>query len=186
MKATHTEAAPVTAKPGTVKVWDPLVRVFHWSLVVLFAAAFATGEHLERVHILVGYGVLGLIAFRIVWGLVGTRHARFSDFVCGPGAVMAYLRDMIAGHAKRYLGHNPAGAVMIVALLMMLTATGVSGYMLTTPTYWHVKWVEALHEVTANATLGLVGLHVAGVLMSSLMHRENLVLAMITGRKRAT
>lgn len=103
MKAIHNGASPATATPETVKVWDPLVRLFHWSLAALFAIAFATGEHLERVHILVGYGVLGLIAFRIIWGLVGTRDARFSDFVCSPGAVMAYLRDMIAGRAKRYL-----------------------------------------------------------------------------------
>ena len=185
MKTIHNEASPTMATPEIVKVWDPLVRLFHWSLVALFAVAFATGEHLERVHILFGYGVLGLIAFRIVWGFVGNRHARFSDFVCGPGTVISYTRDMIAGRAERCLGHNPAGAIMIVALLTMLTATGVSGYLLTTPTYWHVKWVEALHEVTANVTLGLVGLHVAGVLVSSLMHRENLVLAMITGRKRA-
>ncbi len=174
--------APAAA---TVKVWDPLVRVFHWSLVALFALAFATGDEIERVHIIAGYGVMALIAVRLLWGLAGSRHARFTDFVRGPATVLAYLRDTVSGRAPRYLGHNPAGGMMIVALLVMLTATGVSGYMMTTPTYWHVKWVEELHEVTANLTLGLVALHVLGVLVSSLAHRENLVVAMFTGRKRA-
>lgn len=178
-------SGPEAAKDTTVTVWDPLVRIFHWSLVALLVLAFATGDESERVHIVAGYGIMALIAFRLLWGLVGSQHARFTDFVRGPASVLAYLRDTASGRARRYLGHNPAGGMMIVALLVMLAATGASGYMMTTPTYWHVKWVEELHEVTANLTLGLVVLHVAGVLVSSFAHRENLILAMITGRKRA-
>lgn len=179
--ASGSDAATVT----TVKVWDPLVRVFHWSLVALLALAFVTGDELERIHIIAGYGVLALLSVRLLWGLIGSRHARFADFVRGPAAVLGYLRDTVSGRAPRYLGHNPAGGMMIVALLVMLTSTGVSGYMMTTPTYWHVKWVEELHEGAAYLTLGLIVLHVLGVLLSSFVHRENLVLAMITGRKRA-
>lgn len=173
------------AKPSAeIKVWDPFVRIFHWSLVVLFFIAFTTGDEIEWLHIAAGYGIAGLVTLRIVWGLIGTRHARFGDFVKSPGAVLAYLRDVIRFKAPRTLGHNPAGGAMIVALLVMLTGTCVTGYMMTTDAYWGVKWVKELHEVAANATIALVALHVFGVIVSSMAHRENLVRAMFTGRKR--
>lgn len=172
-------------RSGEVLVWDPLVRIFHWSLVASFAIAFLSGDDFERIHIWAGYVVLGLVAFRVLWGFIGPRHARFSDFVCAPRQVLAYVLDLVRFRAKRTLGHNPAGGAMIVALLLMLLATGGSGYLLTLPDYTRAKWLKELHEVLANATLGLVVLHVAGVLFSSLVHQENLVRAMITGRKRA-
>jgi cytochrome b len=171
-------------RPATVPVWDPVVRVFHWSLVASFAVAWFS-EDSGRLHETAGYVVLTLVAIRLVWGFVGTRHARFRDFVPSPATLTAYLRDMIALRAKRHLGHNPAGSVMIVLLLVMLVLTGGSGWLMTTDAFWGVEWVEELHEAAANLTLALVFLHLAGVLVSSLMHRENLVLAMITGRKRA-
>lgn len=170
--------------PAEVKVWDPFVRLFHWSLVALFAGAYATGDELESVHVLLGYGIAGLIGLRLVWGFVGSRHARFSDFVRSPAAVLAYLRDVVALKARRYLGHNPAGGAMIVALLVSLAATCVSGYLMT-DALWGKKWIEEVHEAFANLTLALVLAHVAGVLVSGFLHRENLVKAMLTGKKRA-
>jgi cytochrome b len=147
--------------PATVKVWDLFVRLFHWSLVALFVVAYATGDEVERVHIAAGYSIAALLALRIIWGFVGPRHARF-----------------------RHLGHNPAGGLMIVALIVMLAATCATGYMMTTDAYWGAKWVEETHEVLANATVALIALHVLGVLVASFQHRENLVKAMVTGRKR--
>lgn len=170
--------------PATVKVWDPFVRLFHWSLVTLFLAAYLTGEDAGRVHITAGYTIAGLIALRIAWGFVGPRHARFSNFVRSPRAVLAYLRDVALRRAPRYLGHNPAGGAMIAGLLVMLLGTGATGYMMTTDAFWGAKWVEEIHEAFANLTVGLVVFHVLGVLFSSLMHGENLVKSMITGRKR--
>lgn len=170
--------------PATVRVWDPFVRVFHWTLVALFAAAFLTGDHFENAHIAIGYAILGLLAARVIWGFVGPRHARFSDFVRKPADVVAYLRDALAFRAKRYLGHNPAGGIMIIALLAALLGTGATGFMMTTDAFWDSKWVEEVHEALANATLGLVALHVIGVLFASFEHRENLIKAMFTGRKR--
>jgi cytochrome b len=170
--------------PAPVKVWDPFVRVFHWSLVALFAAAFATGDESDRLHIAIGYATAGLIGLRILWGFGGTRHARFSDFVRGPREIISYLRDLVLFRAPRYLGHNPAGGAMIIALLVMLTGTCISGYLLTTDAYWGSKRAEEIHEVFANLTVGLIAFHVLGVLAASLEHRENLVKAMITGRKR--
>lgn len=171
--------------PATVKVWDPFVRVVHWSLATLFLVAFLTGDEIEIVHIAAGYAIGGLVALRIVWGFIGPRHARFSDFIRSPRAVFAYLRDVALLRAPRYLGHNPAGGAMIIALLVMLAGTGVTGYMMTTDAYWGAKWVEEVHEVFANLTVGLVVIHVLGVLVASFEHRENLVKAMVTGRKRA-
>lgn len=168
-----------------VKVWDPLVRVFHWSLVAAFAVAFVTGEHFERLHIAAGYVVAGLVAFRLIWRFVGTRHAHFSDFVYPPATVIAYLRDLASGRAKRTLGHSPAGGAIVVALLGMLAISSGTGYALTLPDFTRSRWTKELHEIAADATLALVVLHVAGVLVSSVLHRENLVRAMITGRKRA-
>lgn len=168
-----------------VRVWDIAVRVFHWSLVGAFAAAFLTADEWDRVHELAGYTALGLVTFRIVWGFVGTRHARFAAFVKGPGAVIAYLRDLLAGREKRHLGHNPAGAAMILVLLAGIIGLGVTGYMLTLEAYWSAQWVEDLHEAIANTMLVLVALHVAGVVLTGWRHGENLVAAMISGRKRA-
>jgi cytochrome b len=181
----------------TVKVWDPLVRVFHWSLVLFFFTAYLTAEELDTVHAWSGYAVLGLVAFRLVWGLIGTRHARFTDFVRSPSAVIAYLKDLIAFRARRYIGHNPAGGLMIVALLISLVITGITGLMVygahdqAGPLAASMAGIghdtgeglEEVHEFFGNFTLFLVALHILGVVVSGKLHGENLVRAMITGRK---
>ena len=179
--------AAAVATPGakTVRVWDPFVRIFHWSLVGLFAVAFAIGDEVERLHILLGYAIATLIALRIVWGFVGSRYARFSNFVRSPRTIVYYVSEAARWRAPRYLGHNPAGAAMIVALLLMITGIAVTGFAMTTDAFWGAKWVEELHEGLAYATLGLIALHIVGVVFSSLEHRENLVKSMVTGRKRA-
>ena len=171
--------------PATVRVWDPFVRLFHWSLAALFVLAYATGDEIERVHIAAGYTIAALLVLRIAWGFVGPSHARFSNFVKSPFAVASYLRDVALLRAPRHLGHNPAGGIMIVALILMLGATCATGIMMTSDAFWGAKWVEEVHEALANTTLALVGFHVLGVLAASFQHRENLVKAMITGRKRA-
>jgi cytochrome b len=178
---TLVEPAGRSARPAEIPVWDPLVRLFHWSLAVAFFTAWLS-EDVMPLHEAAGYVVLGLVGFRVVWGVVGPQHARFTDFVRGPRAALAYLGDLGRGRARRYLGHNPAGGLMVVALLVMLTATGVTGWLALDAGR---GWLEELHEGVANATLLLVGLHVLGVLVSSVAHGENLVRAMITGRKRA-
>lgn len=171
--------------PATVKVWDPFVRVFHWSLVALFVVAYATGDEVEKVHIATGYAIAGLLALRIVWGFVGPRHARFADFVHSPREALAYMRDALLMRARRYIGHNPAGGLMVVALIGMLVGTCVTGYLMTTDAYWGSEALEEVHGAMANATIALIVLHVLGVLAASFEHRENLVKAMVTGRKRA-
>ena len=167
-----------------ILVWDLPVRIFHWTLALSFAGAFLTAES-ERwrdIHVLLGYIVLGLIAFRLVWGVVGTRYARFAEFVRGPAAVAGYLRRLIGRSAEHPVGHNPAGAAAILLLLVLGIASGASGWAL----YQELggDWLEEVHEFFANAMLAVVFIHVAGVLVSSRLHGENLVLAMITGRKR--
>ncbi|MBS0245161.1 MAG: cytochrome b/b6 domain-containing protein [Proteobacteria bacterium] len=171
--------------PATVKVWDPLVRVFHWSLATLFLVAYATGDDVETVHIAAGYTIAGLVTFRVIWGLIGPAHARFSNFVRSPRETLTYLRDVALFRAPRYIGHNPAGGAMIVALLVMITGSCITGYLMTTDAYWGSKVLEGIHEAFANLTIGLVVFHVIGVLIASFEHRENLVKAMVTGRKRA-
>jgi len=181
-----------------VRVWDPLVRIFHWSLVAAFATAFIVEDDLLGVHVWAGYLVLILIGVRLVWGVIGTRHARFTDFVRGPRQVLGYIRDALHFHAPRYLGHNPAGGAMVVALLLLVGLTGLTGMALygaqelsgpLAPLMAGAggemgEVLEETHEVLANLTLGFIVLHVAGVLFSSLAHRENLIGAMINGRKR--
>ncbi|WP_395020712.1 cytochrome b/b6 domain-containing protein [Dongia sp.] len=168
----------------TVKIWDPFVRVFHWSLVASFAVAWLTAEDVRVLHEWAGYAAGALIGLRLVWGIMGTRYARFRQFIRSPGTVVAYLRDIATGREARYLGHNPAGGLMILALLATMAAVAATGWMQTTDTWFGVDWVEEVHEVLASVMLGLVGLHVLGVLVASLRHRENLVRAMFTGRKR--
>ncbi len=169
---------------ASVPVWDLFVRVFHWSLVGLFAVAYLSGEHAGRVHVLAGYTIAGLLALRIAWGCIGPRHARFSDFVRPPGVVVAHVRDAMLLRARRYLGHNPAGGLMVLALIAMLIATSVTGYLMMTDSGWGSETLEEVHGALANATVALIALHVLGVLATSFAHGENLVKAMISGRKR--
>lgn len=193
------------------RVWDLLLRFFHWSLVAAYAIAWLTADEWDRAHEIVGYAIAALIAVRLVWGLIGSRYARFASFVTGPRATLDYLGAMARGKEPRYLGHNPAGAAMIVALLLSLSGTILTGWLMTEPSRLALlpempsiaaaAWagdddgdedrdggselVKDLHEVAANLTLFLVALHVAGVLLASKRHHENLARAMLTGDKRA-
>ena len=206
----------------TVLVWDLVVRVFHWSLALSFAVAYLTEDGPLALHVWSGYLVGGLVLLRIVWGFAGPQHARFADFLFGPVAALRYLVDLVRGRARRYLGHSPAGAAMVFALLAVLAGVVGSGLQLyaieekagplagitaaaSLPTpvasaraedeeegaevgeaaaEGAGDWWEETHELLANLALVLVVLHIAGVVVASLAHRENLARAMVTGYKR--
>ena len=212
-----------------IRVWDPLVRIFHWSLVLAFTIGFLTGDEKNTTHIYAGYVVLGLISFRIVWGLIGTRHALFSDFIYSPTRVLQYLRELLENKPKHYTGHNPAGGWMVILILISLFVVSWSGLKVyaqeegkgpLASNYLNVSMIsiaradsddkdddeeheyleyygengeeeregeifwEELHEGSANFMLLLIILHVLGVLISGVIHDENLVKAMITGFKK--
>jgi len=182
--------------PSTVKAWDPLVRVFHWSLVFFFLLAFVTEDDWMNLHVWAGYAASMLIGFRLLWGLIGTRNARFLTFVKSPAVVKRHLRDMLSLKPPHYLGHNPVAAVMVVALLVSIILVAFSGIVLiasegqgplagTLFAGLNGEAMEEIHEFFANFTLLLVFAHVAGVVVSSFMEGENLVRAMVTGRKKA-
>jgi len=206
-------------KTPTRPVWDPLVRIGHWTLVIAFFTAYLSGDDLFDIHKWAGYVIAAYVLIRIVWGFIGTRHARFTDFVRGPGAVLGYLRSLAGGKPKDYAGHNPAGGAMVVALLVSLLITTSSGAALyaveenagplagivTEQTFAPLaaafgeneeeeehgghkesgseELLEGVHKTFVYVTLALIGLHLAGVIASSLAHRENLARAMVTGRK---
>ena len=166
-----------------ILVWDIPTRLFHWLLAASFTGAFLTAEseQYRDVHVALGYLLLALIGFRIVWGLVGTRYARFRSFAFRPSQVLSYLRSLLRGSPQHYVGHNPAGSWVIYGLLLLGLLTGITGY----ATYNELGGdaFEELHEAVASAMLALVALHVGGVIVSSLAHRENLVGSMLSGYK---
>ncbi|TVO78408.1 cytochrome b/b6 domain-containing protein [Sedimenticola selenatireducens] len=181
-----------------IKVWDLPVRVFHWSLAACFIIAYITEDDFISLHSYAGYTILGLILFRLIWGFVGTRHARFSDFIQPPQNVFSYLKRVLTFTAERYVGHNPAGGAMVFALLLSLILTTLSGMatygveqsagplaglMNGLPVYVG-KAAEEVHEFLANFTMLLVLFHLAGVLAASFQHSENLIRSMFTGRKQ--
>ena len=168
-----------------IKVWDPLVRIGHWSLVICVAVSWATGEGGKGWHERFGYAALAIIAVRVLWGFVGSHHARFSEFVRAPSATIAYGLRVLAGTEPRYIGHNPLGGWMIMFLIAVIALTGFTGWLYTTDAYWGVKWVGELHEGLASSLLVLIALHVAGVVFASWRHHENLAAAMLDGKKRA-
>jgi cytochrome b len=190
------QSPEVTRRRDQVYVWDQFIRIFHWSLVVAFTIAYLVEEPLT-VHVWAGYIVGILVLARVIWGFLGPAHARFSDFAYSPTEALAYLRDIIASRAKRYLGHSPGGAAMVFALLIFLAATVATGLivyggeqqagplagMFSKDTG---EAVEEAHELFANITLALVFFHLVGVALASFGHHENLVRAMITGYKRAS
>lgn len=206
---------------SSIKVWDIAVRVFHWSLVSCFAVAYFTGDEESLVHIYSGYAVLGLISFRILWGFIGTQHARFNDFIYSPKQVIEYTKLLLTKKPKHFSGHNPLGGYMVIALLISLFVVTISGLKLyaaeegkgplakihqhsvisaaladeerdetdtaketenkegaTAESFW-----EETHEAAVNFTLFLITLHILGIIISSRLENENLVKAMITGKK---
>ncbi|GAB4119120.1 MAG: cytochrome b/b6 domain-containing protein [Rhodothalassiaceae bacterium] len=212
---TAQEQAPRPQARTWTVVWDPLVRVFHWTLALSFFLAYVTEDDFLTVHVWSGYVVGGLVVLRILWGFVGPEHARFSDFLFAPARVWGYLFDLLRLRAKRYLGHSPAGGAMVIALLASLAMTvwsglelyaieenagPLAGELMVARAYAAdeeeadeeeengvgVKgedfWEET-HEMLANIALALVILHISGVILASLVHRENLARAMVTGRK---
>lgn len=215
-----------------VKVWDPFVRVFHWSLVAGVISQLATAEDLKSVHAKVGYIIAALLVFRVLWGLVGSRHARFTDFIYPPADILNYLKGLIQRRPKHYVGHNPAGGAMVCMLLFVLALTCLAGLKTlgaegkgplvqhsdhVMPRAWaddhplrddddafhhddsassaadthsragnkaRVHFWKEIHETLVGITLFLICLHICGVIASSYVHRENLILAMITGKKK--
>jgi cytochrome b len=166
------------------KVWDPLVRVFHWSLVAGFAANAMFTDPEEGLHHWIGYAVLALVGIRVVWGLVGSPYVRFSSFPPDPAGVVGQVADVATGRRRVHLGHTPMGALMIYNLLVTMVVIGVSGYMMTTFTWFGVEWVEELHEASVTWAEISVVVHVAAVVWESLRTGVNLPRAMVTGYKK--
>lgn len=168
-----------------VQVWDLFVRVFHWTLVATFAISyFSTSGFPDWVHNWSGYAALALIAARVVWGFTGSKHARFADFVAGPRHLLQYVSAMFKRAEPRYLGHNPAAALMILFLMAMVTGIGVTGWMLTLDAYWGSETVEDIHVLLVDITLIALVLHIGAAIYESWNHRENLVWSMVVGTKR--
>ena len=175
-------------EPGAprVPVWDRPVRLLHWLLLAAVATAWLTTLGFTQFHRAAGYAAAAVVAARLAWGVVGSRHARFAGFLRGPRAAAAYALALAKGRAPRYLGHNPLGAWMVVALLACVAALGLTGWLYTrTDLFFGEPWLESLHAALAWLLLGLVALHIAGVAFTSWRHRENLVRAMVDGTKPA-
>ncbi len=166
-----------------VQVWDIFVRLFHWSLVGLFVAnAFFTDPEKSN-HVWVGYAIAGLIGLRIIWGFIGTRHARFSDFLPSPTAAFSQISDILHARQNVHVGHSPLGALMIYNLLLTIAGISITGYMMTTLTYFGEEWVEEAHEILVTWAEISVLLHVAAVMFESVRLRVNLIKSMILGYK---
>lgn len=170
-------------------VWDRLVRSLHWLLAASVVTAWTSGHWLGRwfdeVHHTAGYVAAGAVALRVAWGLRGGRYARFGQFVRSPRATWAYVRQLRTGTEPRYIGHNPLGGWAVLALLAAAGAASLTGFLYTTDWLWGYEWLSDLHAALAWLLLVLVLGHLSGVLFTSLRHRENLVRAMLSGRKRA-
>ena len=176
-------AAPPPAQ--TVLVWDPLVRIAHWLLVITVVVAYFLPAGRSLIHETAGYTVAAIVTLRVVWGWIGTPTARFSQFVTGPAALLAYLGAMLKRREPRVLGHNPAGAIMIIVLLALLTAICVSGWLLTWQSLRDHRVLQEWHGRLSDGLMIAAVLHVLGVLYASIHHHENLLWSMFTGRKRS-
>lgn len=166
-----------------VQVWDPFVRVFHWSLVACVILNYFVVEDGETLHQWLGYIATALVAARIVWGFVGTRHARFSDFFPTPQRLLRHLRQVASGQPDFHPGHNPVGALMMLALITLVLSLGLTGFLQTTDAFWGVEWMQELHEVLASTLIAMAGLHALAAIVMSRVERINLVAAMVTGVK---
>ncbi|MGY4255597.1 cytochrome b [Bradyrhizobium sp. USDA 4516] len=179
-----TEAARGARGATSVQVWDLPLRLWHWALAIHVLVAWVTPSTYDRLHRLAGYSVIALLAFRLIWGFAGTRYARFGRLGVRLRAAPRYIWNLRRGITGRYIGLNPAGTVMLVALLLLLAISTITGVMEVTVTFFGVWWVEDTHAYASDAVMVLVGLHVLGVVVVGLLQRQNLVRAMFTGRKQ--
>lgn len=169
---------------GPVKVWDPFVRIFHWSLVGCVLVNYFVNDDGKDVHQWTGYVASALVTLRIVWGFIGSRHARFADFFPTPTRLRAHVAAMRSGQVASHAGHNPLGALMMLALMALVLGLGVTGFLQTTDTFWGDEWLQELHAVLASGLIALAGLHAAAAILMSRVERTNLVAAMFTGVKQ--
>lgn len=179
------EAAAASQPCRKVLVWDLLVRVFHWTVVVGCVADLFVFDDGKLWHRAIGYAVATALVVRVIWGVIGPRHARFADFAPRPSTLARYIAALAQGKEPRFLGHNPAGAVMMLLLMALLSGVSITGWMLTLDAFFGSEALEDFHKAIANSILILAGLHAAAALFESWRHRENLILSMITGYKRA-
>ncbi|MCW1966069.1 cytochrome b/b6 domain-containing protein [Polynucleobacter sp.] len=167
-----------------ILVWDVPTRVFHWLLVLCFAGAWLTSEseRLQMIHYAFGYSAVALVLFRLVWGLVGTKYARFTQFLRGPNEMAGHIKSVLSSHQHSSPGHNPVGGIVMVGLMLIILLIGLTGY-------WGVKeflgdFMSEAHEAIASLALGLVIIHIAAAVIMSLVQKENLIRAMVNGKKQ--
>jgi cytochrome b len=182
MSAWQPEAG--TTSGQDIRVWDPVVRLFHWTVVIGCGLNLFVFDDGKAIHRYIGYAVAGVLVMRVVWGFIGTRHARFADFVPRPAAFLRYVKELLRGEEPRFIGHNPAGALVMLLLMLLLAAVSVTGWMLTLDAYFGNEELEEMHDILANGILVVAAFHAAAALFESWRHRENLIWSMITGRKR--
>lgn len=171
-------------KPRQVLVWDRVVRLFHWTVVAGVVFNLLVAEGSDAPHRYAGYIVSAAVVVRLVWGLAARGHARFSSFLPSFGTLWGYAGQLLARREPRYVGHNPAGAVMMAVLVVLLGLCGLTGWMQSLDRFWGVEWVQWVHRTTAYAIAALAVIHVAAAIREGLRHNENLVWSMVTGWKR--
>jgi cytochrome b len=174
----------MASRPPRVRVWDPFIRIFHWALAAAFLVAYLSHGGYLSVHRWAGYAIAVLVVLRVIWGFIGSTHARFADFVTGPRELSRYLGLLLRRREPRHLGHNPAGGAMIVLMLGLLAALCITGFVLDTPQFRDDRDFKQVHDLLTDATVVCIVLHLVGVVHASLRHRENLVGSMVTGHKR--
>jgi cytochrome b len=190
------KTAPGSPRGIVVPVWDPFLRVFHWGLVLLFVVAYVSGSRpaYYRIHLASGIAILGLVVFRLIWGFTGPRPARFTDFLRGPRAVIAHLRELVGGRHRAVPGHNPIGGWAVIVILLLVLVEVSSGLFASTfdydgplarlvPDAWGAALAD-VHMLNLNLLLAILLVHLAGVAITSALGHENLVASMIHGRKQ--
>lgn len=177
------DTAPLEPPLERIPVWDRFVRVFHWSLVTCILVNFFIIDDGETLHQWLGYTATALVLARIVWGFIGSHHARFASFFPTPGRIRQHLQHLKSGTHDEHPGHNAVGAIMIFALLALVLSLGITGYMQVSDAFWGEEWVQDLHEALATTLIAFAGLHALAAIVMGRLERTNLIKAMVTGVK---
>jgi cytochrome b len=168
----------------TILVWDVPTRIFHWLLVICFAGAWLTAEseRLQMIHYAFGYSACALVFFRLLWGVIGTKYARFSQFIKNPKEMVTHIKSLLIGHQDISPGHNPVGGIVMFGLMLIILLIGLSGYLSVKEIFG--DFMSEMHEVVSNLALGLVAIHIVAAVIMSVLQKENLISAMVTGKKQ--